>query len=85
MGKMEFRLDLVQVSHVMFGCINILGIVPDAVALAANPGIPPERRVQTSALKERRLLSRFSIFLVDSGCSAGQVASQLFCSCLLGL
>lgn len=64
MGKMEFGLDLIQVSHVIFGCINISGIVPDAVALAASPGIPPERGVQTSAPKERRLLSPFSVWTV---------------------
>lgn len=49
MGKIEFGLDLVQVSSFVFGCINIPGTVPDAVALAASTGILLERSIQTSA------------------------------------
>lgn len=49
MGKIEFGLDLVQVSSFVFGCINIPGTVPDSVALAASTGILLERSIQTSA------------------------------------
>ena len=49
MGKMEFGLDLVEVSSFVFGCINLSGTVPDAVALAASTGVPLESSIQTSA------------------------------------
>lgn len=75
MGKIEFGLDLVQVSSFVFGCINIPGTVPDAVALAASTGILLERSIQPVLQMERRLLSPFSICLADGGSSASHLTS----------